>query len=112
MHSFFLLLEQTWIIMSISQIRPGLHIFCLHIFTETFSLVKWYNAIQRDTVPGSVETLYPHCPGQYGDNISVVPLALQRYCMEYPLTMYRGSPETLLGVTRDNEEVACFVWLA
>ena len=59
---------------------------------------------------GSAETLYPHCPGQYGDNISVVPLALQRYYMEYPLTMYRGSPETLLGITWDNAGVACFVF--
>ena len=41
------------------------------------------------SAPGSAETLYGVPPKN-------VP----------------GQPETLLGVTRDNAEVACFVWLA
>ena len=59
---------------------------------------------------GAVQTLYPNCPGQYGDNVSAVLLAVQRHCMVYPLAMYRGSPETLLGITWDNAGVACFVF--
>ena len=66
----------------------------------------------------------PHLGGS-ADIVPELPRAVRRQCLcsapGSAETLYgvppnnvpgRGSPETLLGVTRDNAEVACFVWLA
>ena len=85
---------------------------------------------------GLPETMSPYCPpieyivsGQSRDNVSILPGAVRRHCTRtapqsmttnhglpwawgavrvQPTTMYQGSPNTLLGITRDNARVAHF----